>query len=329
MRLDLLDLFGPSLRFADPQLLLLLALLPAVVWLRVRRERRHGGAVLFSSLSLLPAGGRSWREKLRPVLLMLRIAALVLMIVALARPQAVRASEIAAEGIDIAVILDLSGSMEESGFGDGRKVDAAKTVVHDFIGGLISDRAALIVFAGEAMIMAPLTLDHDALQRVVEPLDTGRFVGGGTAIGTGLAMGLNVLRESTAKSRVAILLTDGQNNSGQITPEDAANAAKLLGVRVYTIGMIREQERRSGNIPVDEANLRAVAGVTGGQYFPAFDQQALAKIYADIATLERSRIGVRTEFAVYEDVMLPFLLAGTLLLLFEVLFGLTLFRRSP
>lgn len=324
-----LDLFGPTMRFADPELLLLLALMPAVVWLRFRRERRHGGAVLFSSLTLLPAGGPSWRERLRPALFALRIAALVLMVVALARPQAVRASEVTAEGIDIAVVLDLSGSMEEGGFGELRKVDAAKGVVHDFFGGLESDRGALVVFAGEAMIMAPLTLDHDALQRVVEPLDTGRFVGGGTAIGTGLAMGLNVLRDATAESRVAILITDGQNNSGQITPEDAANAAKLLGVRVYTIGMVREQERRSGTIPVDEANMRAIAEVTGGQYFAASDQRALAKIHEDIATLERSRIGVRTEFAAYEDVMLPFLLAGTLLLLFEVLFGLTLFRRSP
>ncbi|MGH2377305.1 MAG: vWA domain-containing protein [Candidatus Limnocylindria bacterium] len=324
-----LDLLGPTMRFADPQVLILLALVPAVVWLRVLRGRRHGGAVLFSSLSLLPARGRSWRERLRPALFVLRILALVLLVVALARPQAVRASEIAAEGIDIAVMLDLSGSMEEGDFGGARKVDAAKAVVHDFFGGLTSDRAALVVFAGEALIMAPLTLDHGALQRVVAPLDTGRFVGGGTAIGTGLAMGLNVLRESTARSRVAILLTDGQNNSGQITPEDAANAAKLLGIRVYTIGMIREQERRGGTIPVDEANLRAIAEVTGGSYFQAFDPNALRQIYDDIAELERSRIGVRTEFAAYEDVMLPFLLAGTLLLLFEVLFGLTLFRRSP
>ena len=324
-----LDLAGVTVRFADPQLFLLLALLPAVVWLRMARERRHGGAVLFSSLSLLPLRGPTWRETLRPALFGLRVAALVLLIVALARPQAVRAAEITAEGIDIAVMLDLSGSMEEGGFGQTRKIEAVKSVVHDFFGGLTSDRAALVVFAGEALTMAPLTLDHDALQRIVEPLDTGRFVGGGTAIGTGLAMGLNVLRESTARSRVAILLTDGQNNSGQITPLDATNAAKLLGVRVYTIGAIREQERRSGSIPVDEALLREMAEVTGGRYFPAYDPTALREIYDEIAQLERTRIGVRTEYAAYEDVMLPFLLTGTLLLLLEALFGLTLFRRSP
>jgi Ca-activated chloride channel family protein len=323
------DLLGAIVRFADPQLLLLLALLPAVVWLRIARERRRGGAVLFSSLSLIPRRGRSWREALRPALFVLRIAALVLLVVALARPQAVRASQQTAEGIDIAIALDLSGSMEEGGFGDARKVDAAKGVVHDFVGGLANDRAALVVFAGEALIMSPLTLDHDAVQRILAPIDTGRFVGGGTAIGTGLAMSLNVLRDSTAKSKVAILLTDGQNNSGQITPLDATKAAKLLGVRVYTIGVIREQERAVGSIPVDEALLREMAEVTGGTYQPAYDPTALRQIYDEIAQLERSRIGVRTEYAAYEDVMLPFLLAGTLLLLFEVLFALTLFRRSP
>jgi len=323
------DLLGAIVRFADPQLLLLLALLPAVVWVRISRERRRGGAVLFSSLSLIPGRGRSWRETLRPALFVVRIAALVLLIVALARPQSVRASQLTAEGIDIAIALDLSGSMEESGFGEARKVDAAKTVVHDFVGGLANDRAALVVFAGEALIMSPLTLDHDAVQRIVTPLDTGRFVGGGTAIGTGLAMSLNVLRDSVAKSKVAILLTDGQNNSGQITPLDATAAAKLLGVRVYTIGMIREQERLAGTIPVDEALLREMAAETGGSYHPAYDPDALRQIYDEIAQLERTRIGVRTEFAAYEDVMLPFLLAGTMLLLLEVLFGLTIFRRSP
>lgn len=324
------ELFGGAvIRFADPQLLLLLALLPAVAALRIARERRRGGAVLFSSLSLLPRRGRSWRERLRPGLFVLRMVALVLLIAALARPQAVRAAELTAEGIDIAIVLDLSGSMEEGGFGGRTKVQAAKQVVHDFVGGLANDRAGLVVFAGEALLMAPLTLDHDAVQRVAEALDTGRFVGGATAIGTGLATGLNVLRDSHAPSKVAILLTDGQNNTGEITPLDAANAARLLGVRVYTIGVIREQERAAGAIPVDEALMRRISAETGGTYFAAYDPTALASIYEEIADLERARIGVRTEYAAYEDVMLPLLLAGTLLLLLEVLFGLTLFRRSP
>lgn len=325
-----LELFGPVVRFADPQLLLLLALVPVILTLRVLRERRPGGAVLFSALSLLPDRRRSWRERLRPALIVVRAIALVLLIVAVARPQAVRASELASEGIDIAIVLDLSGSMSETGFGDREtsKLVAVKKVVHDFVGGLSSDRAGLVVFAGEALLLAPLTLDHDVLQEIVLPLDTGRFVGGGTAIGTGLAMGLNVLRDSAARSKVAIVLTDGSNNSGTITPIDAAKAAKVIGVRVYTIGAILPGQRDRG-IPVDEALLREMADITGGQYFLASDPNALARIYDDIAKLERTRIGVRTEYAAYEDVMLPFLLAGTMLLLLEVLFGLTLFRRAP
>lgn len=324
-----LELFGPIVRFADPQLLLLLALVPVVLALRVLRERRPGGAVLFSAISLLPGRRRSWRERLRPALIVVRAIALVLLVVALARPQAVRASELTSEGIDIAIVLDVSGSMEESGFGGQTKIEAAKKVVHDFVGGLSSDRAGLVVFAGEALLLAPLTLDHDVLQRIVTPLQTGRLVGGGTAIGTGLAMGLNVLRDSTARSKVAILVTDGQNNSGTIFPIDAANAAKVMGVRVYTIGAIRESERQSGTIPVDEALMREMAEISGGRYFRATDAAALLRVHEEIAQLERTRIGVRTEYAAYEDVMLPFLLAGTLLLLLEVLFGLTLFRRAP
>lgn len=322
-------MFGAVVRFADPQILLLLALVPIVIGLYVARQKRRGGAVLFSSLSLLPARGRSWRERTRPLLFALRIAAIVLMAVALARPQAVRASELSAEGIDIAIVLDLSGSMSEPGFGDTTKIEGAKKVVHDFLGRLVNDRAGLVVFAGEALLMAPLTLDHAAVQKIVEPLDTGKFVGGGTAIGMGLAMGLNVLRDSDAKSKVAILVTDGSNNSGQITPIDATNAAKLLGIRIYTIGTVRESERTAGALPVDEALMREMAEVTGGRFFLASDAAGLAQVVDEIAKLERTRIGVRTEFAAYEDVMLPFLLVGVLILLVESLLALTLFRRSP
>jgi Ca-activated chloride channel family protein len=158
---------------------------------------------------------------------------------------------------------------------------------------------------------------------------SGRLVGGATAIGTGLATGLNVLRESTARSKVVVLLTDGENNSGQITPVDASRAAKLLGVRVYAIGAILTSERQRGSIPVDEALMREMSESTGGRYFSASDETALRQIYAEIAQLERTRLGIRTEYASYDDVMLPFLLGGTVLILVELLLGLTLLRRTP
>ncbi len=329
------DLLGTVVRFADPIVLALLAVVPALAVLRMWRERRAGGALLFSSVSLIPARRPSWRARLRPALAVVRAIALVLLIAALARPQVVRASEITAEGIDIAIVLDVSGSMSTAGFGRATiskldsKLDAVKRVVVDFVGGLKSDRTGLVVFGSDALLLSPLTLDHEAVQKLAEPLEPGRLVGGATAIGTGLATGLNVLRDSAARSKVVVLLTDGENNSGQITPTDAAKAAKTLGVRIYTIGAVLASERQRGSIPVDEALMRDIAESTGGRYFSASDETALRQIYDDIALLERTRIGVRTEYASYEDVMLPFLLLGVLLLVLEVLFGSTLLRRTP
>ena len=326
------DLFGNVLRFADPIILLLLAVVPALAFIGIVRERRTGGALLFSSLSLFPGARRAWRTRLRPLLLVLRIAALVLLIAALARPQVVKAAEISAEGIDIAVVLDVSGSMSQGGFGSTTvtKIDAVKRVASDFVGGLKDDRVGLVVFGTEALLLAPLTLDHEAVQRLLAPVDaSGRLVGGSTAIGTGLATGLNVLRDSTARSKVVVLLTDGENNSGQITPLDASRAAKLLGVRVYAIGAVLAAERQRGSVPVDEALMREMSESTGGRYFSASDETALRQIYAEIAQLERTRLGLRTEYASYEDVMLPFLLVGIVLVLIELLLGLTLLRRTP
>jgi Ca-activated chloride channel family protein len=198
------------------------------------------------------------------------------------------------------------------------------------VGGLKNDRAGLVVFGADALLLAPLTLDHEAVQRLTAPLDAnGRLVGGSTAIGSGIATGLNVLRDSAARSKVVVLLTDGENNSGQITPVDAARAAKLLGIRIYTIGAVLQSERQRGSIPVDEALMREISESTGGRYFSASDETALRQIYEEISKLERSRVGVRTEFTSYDDVMLPFLLAGTLLLIVEVLVGLTILRRTP
>ena len=325
------DLLGTVVRFADPFVLFLLAVVPALVIVRTARERRAGGALLFSSVSLLPGRRRSWRMRLRPVLTVVRAVSLVLLVAALARPQVVRASEITAEGIDIAIVLDVSGSMSNAGFGRATttKLDAVKRVVDDFAGGLKSDRVGLVIFGSDALLLSPLTLDHEAVQKLTVPLEAGGLVGGARASGVGWAPGLTVLRESTARSKVVILLTDGENNSGQITPTDAAKAAKTLGVRIYAIGAILASERQRGTVPVDEALMRDIAESTGGRYFSASDETALRQIYDDIALLERTRIGVRTEYASYEDVMLPFLLLGVLLLVLEVLFASTVLRRTP
>lgn len=326
------DLPVVTLRFADPIVLALLLAVPAIVALLVRRGRRGANAVLFPSVGLIPLRTSQWRARLRSLMPALRVTALVLMVVALARPQIVRASEISAEGIDIAVAIDISGSMSSPDFGKNNetRIAAVKRVLHDFVGGLRNDRVGLVVFGSDALVLAPLTLDHAVVQRLADPLEpNGRLVGGATAIGTGLATALNVMRDSAARSKVVILLTDGENNTGQIAPIDAAHAAKLIGVRVYTIGAVPSDQRLRGTVEVDEALMREMAESTGGKYFAASDETALRQIYDEIARLERSRVGIRSQYASYDDVMAPFLLAGVLLLVVELLLSLGILRRAP
>jgi Ca-activated chloride channel family protein len=320
-----------SLRLEDPWLLALLGVVLAGVALTLVRARRPGAGLLFPSLGLLPAGRPGLRVRARWLLVALRVAALVLFIVALARPQLVRASlESVSEGIDIVLVLDTSGSMAERGFGGSAKIDAVKRVVNDFLGGLKNDRVGIVIFSGEAIVLGPPTLDYAASQKLVAPIDTGNLAGG-TAIGTGLATGINVLRDSDAKSKAVILLTDGENNSGDITPLDAANMAQLLGVRVYTIGAITLQTTPDRDVTagtVDEQLMRKIAEQTGGHYYSVTDENSLAEVYREIESLEKSHVGTR-EFTDYQEAYLGFLALGVALLFIELVLGATVFRRTP
>ncbi|CAN5190967.1 hypothetical protein BH18CHL2_BH18CHL2_10880 [soil metagenome] len=222
-----------SLRFQDAWALGLLALVLVAAALAVVRERRGQGGVLFPALALLPAGATTWRVRLRWVLLPLRVLAAALLVLGLARPQVGHAAiESIAEGIDIVLAIDTSSSMGGSDFGGRSKMDVTKGVVRDFLGGLSDHRVGIVIFSAESLTLSPLTLDYEAARRLVAPLEPGKPLREGTAIGTGLATAVNVLRDSQAASRVVVLLTDGENNSGQIQPLDAANMARLLGVRV-------------------------------------------------------------------------------------------------
>jgi len=197
-------------------------------------------------------------------------------------------------------------------------------VVHDFLGGLKNDRVGIVIFSAESMVLSPLTLDYAAAQRLVEPVAAGRPLRDGTAIGTGLATGLNLVRESTARGKVAILLTDGQNNAGDVQPTDAAQIAKLLGVRLYTIGAVAARSRAD----VDEALMKRMSELTGGLYFRASDETALRDVYREIQTLEKARVGTRA-FISTDDVSLPFVAAGAGLLALQFVLALTVFRRTP
>jgi len=320
-----------ALRFEDAWVLALLAVVLGLAGLSLVRARRPSAGLLFSSVGLLPAVGSGWRVRLRWLLVALRIGALTLFILALARPQIVRASvESVSEGIDIVLVLDVSGSMSERGFGGTTKIDAVKRVVNNFLGGLKNDRVGIVVFSGEAIVLGPPTLDYAASQKLVAPIDTGTL-SGGTAIGTGLATGINVLRESDAKSKLVILLTDGENNSGEITPLDAANMAKLLDVKVYTIGAVTAAANADADVrtdSVDEQLMKRIAELTGGHYYSVSDETSLADVYREIESLEKSRVGTR-EFTDYQEVYLGFLVLAGALLFVEIALASTLFRRTP
>lgn len=320
-----------DLRFEDPSLLALLLVVAGGLAVNLLRARRPGTGLLFPSLGLVPTARHGWRVRWRWALIALRVLAFVAFVIALARPQIVRASvESVAEGIDVVLVLDTSGSMSERGFSGSSKIDAVKRVVNDFLGGLRNDRVGLVVFSGDAIVLGPPTLDYAASQKLVAPIDTG-VLGGGTAIGTGLATGINVLRDSAAKSKVVILLTDGENNSGDITPLDAANMAKLLGVRVYTIGAITLTATADKDVTLDTVDtqlMRKIARDTGGEYYSVSDENSLAQVYREIESLEKSRVGTR-DFVDYQDAYLAFLALGIAILFVELALGATVFRRTP
>jgi Ca-activated chloride channel family protein len=321
-----LRLFGSDITFETPWAFALLAVALVALGLELRRERVRSGGVLFSSLGLLPAARGSWRVRARWLLIPIRVLGVTALITALAAPQIVEASyDVPAEGIDIVIALDTSSSMTQRDFGGQTRIDASKKVIVDFLDGLRNDRAGVVIFSAEAMVLSPLTLDYTAAQRLIAPVEAGKILRDGTAIGTGLATALNVVRASTARSKVAVLLTDGQSNTGDIQPMDAAQMAKVLGVRVYTIGAVPAV---GAGIDVDEGLMRAMSTLTGGQYYRVSDETALRNVYREIDALEKARVGSRG-FIETHDATLPFLALGGGLLVLELLLATTVLRRTP
>jgi Ca-activated chloride channel family protein len=252
-----------------------------------------------------------------------RVAALVLLLVALARPQTGQAeSELPGQGIDIALVFDTSSSMVSFRLDDDTRLAVAQRVLDEFISERQEDRVGLVIFRSDGLVLSPLTLDYDALRRLLQNVE-GINLMDGTAIGTGLAEGINLLRDSRARSRVAILATDGENNSGEIEPLEAARIAETLGIRVYTIGILET----GGRSNVDERALQEMANLTGGRYFPAESEAALATIYENIDQLEKSRVG-RTQFAAYNEIAPYFLAAALLLLALELGMRSTVWRQA-
>lgn len=291
------------IRFLHPAFLWLLAVLPLLALLRGRRG--PVAAVKFSSAGIVRQLARETKSRAGQWMGILPLLAMALMITALARPQLGRAGKpVEASGIDMVLALDCSGSMEALDFKlDGQpanRIDIVKSVVSKFIEARTNDRMGMVGFAGAPYLVSPLTLDHDWLQRNLDRVKIGS-VEDGTAIGSALAASVNRLRDQTGKSKVVILLTDGQNNAGKVLPETAAQAAKALGVKVYTIGVgVRGEAPMPvtdafGNrrlvrmkVDVDEDTLKKVAEGTGGSFFRATDTESLQKIYAEIDRMEKT-----------------------------------------
>jgi Ca-activated chloride channel family protein len=327
------------LHFASPWLLLLLVVPFGLVFLPLVVRRRMRPATMQYSDVRLTTHSVSLRQRGRFILRVMRYLALALLIIGLARPQSGSAREvIIGEGVDIAIVLDISGSMAALDFEPDR-LGASKRVILDFIEGREYDRIGLVIFATEAFSQVPPTLDYNVLKRVLDETKVSWDIGldSGTAIGLGLANGANMLRNSEAKSRVIVLLTDGANNSGQIDPMTAAEIAKALDIRVYTIGAAKPGPAAlpfpDGHIEyrdseIDEETLRQIADTTGGLYFRAEDERGLQEIYDTIDELERSQVEVRT-FTRYTELAVWLVIPAGLLLALELLLRRTIFRTIP
>jgi len=329
--------------FSHPWLLLLLLGIPVLAWLKGKFGGTAG--VTFSTTSMLAEIGSRQRNRAGAFLAGLSYLALALFIIALARPQLGRVTtRVQATGVDIMLVIDVSRSMlaEDFTIGNSRsnRIDTVKLVTEQFIRQRPNDRIGIVAFAGRPYLVSPLTLDHDWLIRNLERLRIG-LVEDGTAIGSAIASAANRLKDKEAKTKLIVLLTDGDNNAGKVQPLTAAEAAKALGIRIYTIGAGTEGEApfplqnafgrtiyRNVLVKFDEKTLSEIATITNGQYFRATDTNSLRKIFSEIDKMEKTKIEVERT-AQYRDLFQYVLIPGIACLLLEILLSQTVWRRLP
>ncbi len=328
-----------NITFAYPYLLYLLLLLPLVLLWYWRQNRKRSAAITYSNLGVFKELKTTVRERLRHLPFILRLIGLGLLIVALARPQSFSAGEnVYTEGIDVAMLLDISGSMLAEDLKPNR-LEAAKEVIDEFVAGRTTDKIGLVVFAAESFTQCPLTIDYPVLRGLLKEIKSG-IIEDGTAIGTAIANGVNRLKDSEAKSKVIILLTDGVNNSGEIDPITAAQIAKKFGIRIYTVGVGTQGEApypfqtpfgkryQMVQVDIDEKTLNEVAEITDGKYFRATDNKKLEEIYKTIDKLEKTRIEV-TSYRKAKELFYGWLGAGLLIILLELILSKTYLRKLP
>jgi Ca-activated chloride channel family protein len=326
-----------GITFAEPLYLYFLAVMPVMIAFYVLKQQNTNASLRMPGLQPFARAGKTFRHYLRHILFAFRTVVLILLIIVLARPQATdKFQNTSTEGIDIVLTLDISGSMLARDFRPDR-LEASKNVATEFISGRPYDRIGLVVFSGESFTQCPLTTDHAVLVNLLREIQSG-MIEDGTAIGMGLATAVNRIKDSEAKSKVIILLTDGVNNRGEIAPATAAGIAKTYGIRVYTIGVGTQGmapypvqtpygiQYQDMPVEIDEAILREISLTTGGKYFRATDNDKLTQVYNEIDKLEKSKIDVKQYSRKEEKFFIPAIIAFSLLVL-EILARNTLFKN--
>jgi Ca-activated chloride channel family protein len=328
-----------ELSFAYSYLLYLLVIIPFLVYWYVRKRDKHTSEINFSSLEIFTGIKKTWKERLVHLPFALKILALAFFIIAAARPQTFSTGEnVYTEGIDIVMLLDISGSMLAEDLKPNR-LEAAKQVIDEFIQGRTSDKIGLVIFARESFTQCPLTIDYSVLRELLKEIKSG-MLEDGTAIGIAIANGVNRLKDSKAKSKVMILLTDGVNNSGEIDPITAAQIAKDYGIRIYTVGVGTRgkapypfmtpfgKQYQMVPVEIDENTLKEISRITGGRYFRATDNKKLEEIYKSIDKMEKTRVQV-TSYRKAREEFYAFAGMGLFFLLLEVLLSNTYLNKIP
>ncbi|RTL58570.1 MAG: VWA domain-containing protein [Sphingobacteriales bacterium] len=333
----ILDWFK-NISFGQPWFFALLVLIPLLVIWYWRNNFKNQSSLVISSTKGVEAAA-NFKTSFHHLPFILRLLSLILFITALARPQTRNdEQQKEGEGLDIVLCIDVSGSMNAEDLQPNR-LEAAKQVAANFVDGRPTDRIGLVIFSGESFTQCPITADHAVVKQQILNIKSG-FLQDGTAIGTGLATSVERLKSSKAKSKVIILLTDGENNGGLIDPQTAKEIAKSLRIKVYTIGVGTDgyapipeatplgTTHVNEKVNIDEKLLKQIAAETGGRYFRAKDNEGLTSIYSEIDRLEKSKIEVTT-FTNYTERFVPFVMAALALLLLELLLKYSIFKKFP
>lgn len=325
--------------FANPEMFYLLIIVPILIFLYFWKLSKRKPTIVYSLINSLNFRPKSIKTKLRHIPFFLTCIGIIFIIISLARPQSSSTrKEVQTEGIDIVLAMDVSTSMLAEDLKPNR-IEAAKQTAMKFIDARVSDRIGLVVFAGESFTQCPPTIDHSVLKNLLKSIKSG-MIEDGTAIGMGLATSVSRLKDSKAKSKVIIILTDGINNTGFISPQTAAEIAHTFNIKVYTIGVgtmgtapypfqtpfgVQYQQV---DVKIDEGILKEIAGITGGKYYRATNTKSLEEIYKEIDRMEKSKIDV-AYFTKKTEEYLPFTLAGFAFIFMSIFFNYTIFRKIP